>query len=681
MSRVQIRAVLVALAMLALPGASLAQQVEESHPIAEDVASQISMFSYEEGPKSRLVFRGTPVAANGQGKAWVEYEKGNARIEVEVEKLPPPPRLGPYTVYILWALTPEGRAVNQGVIATNRKGSGEFKTSYGAPQFALIVTAEPHFAVSFPSTMVVLYNVADKVKGSESKVTALARSADYSKLTPIVKDKETNPIELVQARYALAIAAAAGAEKFAPQPFETARMKLMEAEAALADKKASVRKPGTVGVAEGEAGGAELEEGIGVARMDERRLLVRLGRADGVAPGLQDAPSHVERVGMEGTRGERPIDVVLRFGRPSRREVDLAEERERVRVGRVLREGVFEPGERVANAIRLRELGRLADEVVGLRPSLAAGLFLLGQSGECRARLRGLLGLAGALVRSPQEEHGLGVLCVGIRQAFEHRHGSRALIGANGDGREQELALRVQRLEPHHAFGIGERDIRAVLVGVDGRAEIVRIGRRRVERDGALQLGESLVEIVDGTMDGAEIDSRLHERRIEREGLAQVRDRFRVVLNLDVELAERHERARALRVVGVRLLHRLAGGVVVEDAPVRVSQPEPRVLASRRDGQRGLEGRDRARDVLACPQRTTELDPESRVSRRELDRLAVVRFGLVQTSGGEIGASRIGQGAHAGRRLGPYGATQRGHDHRHQRHPPTGREISHALAL
>ncbi|MFO0690045.1 MAG: OmpA family protein [Myxococcota bacterium] len=297
MSRVQIRAVLVALAMLALPGASLAQQVEESHPIAEDVASQISMFSYEEGPKSRLVFRGTPVAANGQGKAWVEYEKGNARIEVEVEKLPPPPRLGPYTVYILWALTPEGRAVNQGVIATNRKGSGEFKTSYGAPQFALIVTAEPHFAVSFPSTMVVLYNVADKVKGSESKVTALARSADYSKLTPIVKDKETNPIELVQARYALAIAAAAGAEKFAPQPFETARMKLMEAEAALADKKASVRKTATGLAREATLAGEDARR----AGMTASEAAVEASRRSAAANAAAKAAAAVQRAQDEGS--------------------------------------------------------------------------------------------------------------------------------------------------------------------------------------------------------------------------------------------------------------------------------------------------------------------------------------------------------------------------------------------
>ena len=164
------------------------------------------------------------------------------RIEVEVDKLPDPTSLGPYTVYVLWALTPDGRAVNQGVIDTDKGGEGKIDTSYGASQFALIVTAEPHFAVSIPSTMVALYNVADKVKGTESKVTSLTQRADYSTLPVIPIDKKKAPVELVQARYALAIAAAAGGEQFAPQAYETAKAKLVAAEAAAADKKRSVRK-------------------------------------------------------------------------------------------------------------------------------------------------------------------------------------------------------------------------------------------------------------------------------------------------------------------------------------------------------------------------------------------------------------------------------------------------------
>lgn len=229
-------AVAVCAALGGLPTATLAQAVQRSEAIASsDVLSQISMFSYRDGPKSELFFRGTPIAANAEGRAQVEYQKGNARIEAKVEKLPEPATLGPYTTYVLWAVTPDGRATNQGVMAGIDGGKGTLDTEYSASQFALIVTAEPHFAVSVPSTMIALYNVADDVKGAESKVATLTERADYSNLARIAIDKGT-PIEVVQARYAVAIAKNAGADRFAMPAYLAATMKLAAAESALLEK-------------------------------------------------------------------------------------------------------------------------------------------------------------------------------------------------------------------------------------------------------------------------------------------------------------------------------------------------------------------------------------------------------------------------------------------------------------
>jgi outer membrane protein OmpA-like peptidoglycan-associated protein len=194
------------------------------------------MFSYKEGPKSQLLFRGTPIAATAEGQAQVEYQNGNAQISAKVKDLPKPSSLGPYTTYVLWALTPDGRASNKGVIGDSECGKGEMDTQDGASQFALVITAEPHFAVSAPSTMIVLYNVADDVKGAESKVTTLTERADYSRLSAIAIDDEANSVEFVQARYALAIARAAGAERFATAKFTTANEKLGAAERAIKGK-------------------------------------------------------------------------------------------------------------------------------------------------------------------------------------------------------------------------------------------------------------------------------------------------------------------------------------------------------------------------------------------------------------------------------------------------------------
>ena len=237
----RMRLFIAASLIAAAPGATFAQRVEHTEAIASsDVLSQISMFSYRDDRKSDLFFRGTPISALAEGTARVEYEDGNAKISAKVEELPPPASLGPYTVYVLWALTPDGRAMNQGVIVGAEGGKGRMDTQYGASQFALIVTAEPHFAVTEPSTMIVLYNVADDIKGAESKVTTLTERADYSSLPRLPYNRPSSP-EIDQARYALAIARAADAEQFAATPYAEAQAKLTDAQKALTGNRAQRR--------------------------------------------------------------------------------------------------------------------------------------------------------------------------------------------------------------------------------------------------------------------------------------------------------------------------------------------------------------------------------------------------------------------------------------------------------
>ncbi len=235
-------AVAVAIGVLSiLPTLAPAQGLERSKFIASsDVLSQISMFTYQEKRKSHLILRATPVISTGQGKVEVEYEKDNAQISAEIKKMPPPAALGPYTTYVLWTLTPDGRAANAGVLTGPKGGSGSLKTRHAASQFTLIVTAEPHFAVSAPSTMVVLYNVADRVRAVETKISSLFERAEYSSLTPIELDDR--PVQLIQAEYAIAIANAVGAEEFVPNHFYATQAKLDAARAAWGSNRSRDRK-------------------------------------------------------------------------------------------------------------------------------------------------------------------------------------------------------------------------------------------------------------------------------------------------------------------------------------------------------------------------------------------------------------------------------------------------------
>ena len=127
------------------------------------------------------------------------------------------------------------------MLADVEGGKAKLDTQYSASQFALIVTAEPHFAVTAPSNMIVLYNVANKVRATETKVTSLTERSDYSHLTPIAVSK-TKPPEVVAAEYSLTIAVAAGADKYAANLYSGAQQKLAAAETAASASKSSDRK-------------------------------------------------------------------------------------------------------------------------------------------------------------------------------------------------------------------------------------------------------------------------------------------------------------------------------------------------------------------------------------------------------------------------------------------------------
>jgi len=229
--------------MLVVTGAATAQQVEKDvGVVSEEVASQLQAFSYREGPVSRLQFRGTAIALAADGTGEVEFQDGRTTVKVAVHKLPQPWNLGPYTTYVLWAITIDGRATNLGSIELIGD-RGTLKAATPLSQFALIITAEPHFAVTVPSRAIVLGNLAQNIKGTVTMISGLAERMDYSQLAPEASDSRSRvPLDLVQARYALRIAESAEAPEFAAAQFGKARDLLAAAEAAQASKKYSERK-------------------------------------------------------------------------------------------------------------------------------------------------------------------------------------------------------------------------------------------------------------------------------------------------------------------------------------------------------------------------------------------------------------------------------------------------------
>ena len=230
--------VLMVIAWTFIAGTASAQQVEKNvGVVSEEVASQLQAFSYREGPVSTLRFRGTPIALDAEGSGKVEFQDGRSKVEASVRRLPQPATLGPYATYVLWAVTIDGRAMNLGSIELEG-GRGTLKTSAPLSQFALIVTAEPHFAVTAPSRGIVMRNQADSIKGKLTMIAGLAERMDYSGLAPQKPDpKSSLPGDLIQARYAVRIAEQAQAGTFAAAQFAKASGLQSAAETAQASKK------------------------------------------------------------------------------------------------------------------------------------------------------------------------------------------------------------------------------------------------------------------------------------------------------------------------------------------------------------------------------------------------------------------------------------------------------------
>src|SRR5262249_15850398 len=161
-------------------------------------------------------FEGTPLLPKANGEAKVESKQGYIEIEVEFDDVTPATQFGPeYLTYVMWAITPEGRAKNLGEVLLNGDRS-KLDVSTELQTFSLVVRGEPYFAVSQPSDVVVMENVirsdtAGKVEAVDAKFELLKRGT-YTKnvgsFTPVKPDKDT-PLELLEADNALRLAHAA----------------------------------------------------------------------------------------------------------------------------------------------------------------------------------------------------------------------------------------------------------------------------------------------------------------------------------------------------------------------------------------------------------------------------------------------------------------------------------------
>jgi outer membrane protein OmpA-like peptidoglycan-associated protein len=238
----------VLLAILAMLGASTLTQAQTT---ASDEQNQAPIYSVNivsrttravkyahRSGSTKINFEGTTLMPGASGEAKVASKRGAMEIEVEFKGLDRPTSFGTeYLTYVMWAISPEGRAVNVGEVLVGENHRSKLDVTTDLQAFALIVTAEPYYAVHRPSNVVIAENVIrlDTVGTSEAvdaKYELIDRGGYIPTgyhFDPVVLNSKL-PLEFFEARNAMRIAKLAGAENYATSSYEKAVSQMNQAD-------------------------------------------------------------------------------------------------------------------------------------------------------------------------------------------------------------------------------------------------------------------------------------------------------------------------------------------------------------------------------------------------------------------------------------------------------------------
>ena len=240
------------------------------------ISRNVQAVNYEHrSGASKLDFVGTDLMPSANGEAKVNSKRGSIEIEAEFGDLQGPTTFGTeYLTYVLWAISPEGRAVNLGEVLVGDNHRSKLRVTTDLQAFALIVTAEPYYAVRQPSNAVVLENVVrESTKGTTEAVNAkyeLMERGGYIptgyKFDPVVLNARL-PLEFFEARNALRIAQSEGAEQYASDSYGHA-VQLMNNADEYATRKHIDSKP-LIAVSREAVQTSEDARAIAVKKLDE----------------------------------------------------------------------------------------------------------------------------------------------------------------------------------------------------------------------------------------------------------------------------------------------------------------------------------------------------------------------------------------------------------------------------
>src|SRR5580765_4207809 len=224
-------AVLVCLAAFTPAQAQTSRQANQTTFDVNVVSRTIRAVKYEHrSGKTQIDFHGTNLMPRASGEATIESKRGAMEVHVAFKNLDKPTSFGTeYLTYVMWAISPEGRSANLGEVLVGGNHRSKLDVTTDLQAFALIVTAEPYYAVRRPSNVVIAENlIRPDTVGTSEAVDAKYELIDRGgyiptgyHFDPVVLNSKL-PLEFFEARNAVRIAKSAGAETYAAPSYNKA---------------------------------------------------------------------------------------------------------------------------------------------------------------------------------------------------------------------------------------------------------------------------------------------------------------------------------------------------------------------------------------------------------------------------------------------------------------------------
>ena len=265
--------------LLLLAGASTAlaqRSYEQPAVVTIRISRTIKSVTYRPNSgQTTIGLQGTALIPRAEGRLRVQNKQGVTYIEGEISKLEPATKFGgPYLTYVLWAITPEGSVNNLGEVLVSGDRA-KIRASTNQQSFGLVLTAEPYFAISMPSEMVVAENTIlpetlGKIEAVDAKYELLERGKYESGVFESFRIDPKLPLEIYQARNAARIGQWLGVDKYAIESWAKAQIELKNAEG-YQSRKGNNRKSVQM-TARDAVQIFEDARVIGLKRMDEERL-------------------------------------------------------------------------------------------------------------------------------------------------------------------------------------------------------------------------------------------------------------------------------------------------------------------------------------------------------------------------------------------------------------------------